>query len=135
MDMHGMLQRRKRRLRCHRIRDAMYGLVAAGAENRGAENLPGVGLHAHLHEPLRLPLFDGTVHPGHRAISHTDLTPAGARFLLCHADAPQRRIDEQAITENTVGYPTVFAVEQIAGHDLEIVVGRVSESASAVTVA
>ena len=74
------------------------------------------------------------MHPGHRAISHTDLTAAGARFPLGHADASQRRIDEQAITENAVGYPTGFAVEQVAGDDLEIVVGRVSESASAVTV-
>src|ERR1700730_3861173 len=112
----------------------MYGLVAADAENGGAEDLPGVGIHDHLHEPLRLSLFHRPIHTGHRALSHTDLTPAGARFFLGHADAPQWRIDEQAITGNPVAHPAGFAVEQIARDDLEIVVGRVSESASAVTV-
>ena len=62
------------------------------------------------------------------------MRPLARASLLGHADAPQRRIDEQAITGNPVAHPAGFAVEQIAGDDLEIIVGRVSESASAVTV-
>src|SRR6185503_10677292 len=56
MDVHGALEDGVGRLGIHGVEQAVDHLIAAGAEERGAEDLPGFGIDQHLHEPLGLAL-------------------------------------------------------------------------------
>src|SRR5262249_36204010 len=66
MDVHGALQGRVGSIRVHGIEDRMDRLVAARAEDRGAEDAPGVGVDQHLHEAESLALLDRAAYPRHR---------------------------------------------------------------------
>src|SRR6202007_472457 len=52
-----------------------------------------------------------------------------------HAGTPQRRVDVERVGGNAVAHPARIVVEQIRGHDLEIVVRGVGECALTVAVA
>src|SRR6202007_2975367 len=52
-----------------------------------------------------------------------------------HAGTPQRRVDVERVGGDAVAHPARIVVEQVGGHDLEIVVRGVGERAPAVAVA
>ena len=119
----------------HHVENAVDGFVAAGAENGGAQDLTGLGIHDGLHQPLRLALFDGAAHFAHRAATDEDRVPGGACLCFGQADATERRVDVESIGADAIAQPAVAAVEQVGRDDLEVVVRRVGECAAAVAVA
>src|SRR5207247_10211985 len=84
---------------------------------------------------LPLALLDGRADLGHRPAGRQQLAPARPRLRLGHADPAQRRIDIEGVSEDAVADPAGFAVEQVGGDDLEIVVGGMGEGAAAIAVA
>src|SRR5215218_2246591 len=58
-----------------------------------------------------------------------------ARLRYGHPDSPKRRIDVECIRRNAIAHPTLLTVQQVRGHDLEIVVRGVRERPAAITIA
>ena len=109
-------------------------LVAVDSQDRRAENLLALGVDDDLHEALRLALLDRSPDLRHRAFADEDLLAGRLRRGLGHADAAERRIDEQGIGVDPVSHPAPIAVEQVGRDDLVVVVRRVRERAPPVAV-
>jgi hypothetical protein len=58
-----------RGFRAHHVENAMDGFVAAGSENRSAEDALGFGVDHDLHEALRFAFLDRAADAGHGALS------------------------------------------------------------------
>src|SRR3954451_6378144 len=95
------------------IEDAVDRLVAAGAENGGAEDLVCLGIDGDLHKALRLALFDCAADARHRALGAEQFAASGSRLCFGHAEAAQRRINIERITERPVAAPPLLAVQQV----------------------
>src|SRR5438093_138666 len=113
----------------------MDRFVATGAEDGGAQNFSSVRVDDDLHEALCFPFLDGTRNAAHEARADQEPPTAGARLHLGHSDAAERRIGVEGIAGYALVQTPRFAVEQVGGDDLEIVVGRVGEGAVAVALA
>jgi len=57
------------------------------------------------------------------------------RCGIGHADAAERRIDVEGVTEHAVANPPAFTVKEVGGDDREIIVRCVGERAAPVAVA
>src|SRR5205085_7595719 len=110
-------------------------LVTASPEDRGAEDLPRLGIDDDLHEALCLAFLDRAPDAAHRPLRAEQGAAAGARLAVGHADTAERRIDVQGVANNAVADLARLAVEQIGGDDLEVVVGGMGEGAAAVALA
>ena len=75
----------------------MHDFVAAGAEDRRAENLLRLGVDDDLDEPVGLALLDGALDVLHRALADERRSAGRAHFGFGHAGAAERRIDEQPV--------------------------------------
>ena len=93
--MHRVRERGVGRAGIHRVGEAVHRFVAAGAENRGAENFLCLGVDEDLHEAEGLTLFDRAADLRHRSPPDEERATGGACFVLGHADPPERRIDEE----------------------------------------
>ena len=113
----------------------MDDLVAAGAEDRRAQDLLALGVDDDLHEALRLALLDRSLHLRHGALADEDLLAGRLRRGLRHPGPAERRLDEERVGLDAVGHPPGVVVQEIRGHDLEVVVGRVRERAPPIAVA
>src|ERR1700704_3617745 len=100
--MYSIAERLERSLGRHRIQDAVDGFVASNAQNGGAQNLLALLINHHFHETLRLAFLDGARDAGHGPAANPDLVICCAGLRLRHADASEWRIDEQAITGDSV---------------------------------
>ena len=113
----------------------MDHLVAAHAEDGGAEDALALRVHQHLHETLRLSLLHRATDAAHRARGDQGRAPRSAHLRLGHAGAPERRVDVQGIAVDAVGHPPRLGAQQVAGHDLIVVVGGVGKGAAPVALA
>ena len=93
-----------------------------------------VGIDRDLHETQRLAFFDRAADPRHRPLPAQDGPAQSAGLLVGHSDAPERRIDEQAVGDDAVGDAPRFIVQEIGRDNLVIIVGRVGEGAAAVAI-
>ena len=91
-------------------------------------------IHQHLHEAQRLAALLRAADAGHGQDALQGRPSAGPYFRLGHADATQRRVGEQRIGGDAVGYPARVVIQQIGGDDLEVIVGGVGEGAPAIDV-
>src|SRR2546422_11249368 len=112
----------------------MKGVVAAAAENGGSKDRLRLSIDDDLHEALRLTLLNGARAPGYRSLADAHRISLGTRLRFGQADAPERRVDVEGITRDPVAHPAVVPIQQIGGDNLEVVVGRVGEGATAVAV-
>ncbi len=133
--MHRALDHRIGRFRVHRIQNAVDGLVAAGSQNRRAQNFAAVRIHQDLHEAERLALFHGAPHSRHGSRSHQCALAGFPHFRLRHARSSQRRIDVEPVGGDPVADAPRVVVQQIGGYDFIIVVRSMGEAAMAVAVA
>ena len=86
----------------HPIACCMHDLVAVEPEDRCAQQHLGVRVDQHLHETLRLAGFVRPAYELHRHLRAQHLAAAGASFALAHADATERRVDEQRVARDAV---------------------------------
>src|SRR5260221_13534392 len=93
----GLLQGRIRDAGVHHVEDAVDRLVAAGAQDGGAEDLRRLRVDDHLHESLRLVLLDSASHTGHGPMPDEQGAAARARLGLRDADAAEWRIDIESV--------------------------------------
>src|ERR1700730_5166262 len=135
MYVHGTLKRRVRHLGIHDIENAVDDLVAAAAEDGGPENLLCVGIDDDFDEALRLSLLDGARHPSHWPSSDQDALSKMPCLGLRHTGATERWIYIKGIGGKTVADAAAIAIEKVGRDDLEVIVGRMGESALAVAVA
>ena len=70
-----------------------------------------------------------------RALSDEHLVPTPVRLGDRHAGTAERRVDVKRIGLDSLRYAARLTVEQVARHDLEVVVGRMGEGALSVAVA
>ena len=70
VDMDGALHHGVGSLGVHQVEDRVDDLIAADAEDGGAEELLGLGIDQHLHEALRLALLEGAAHVLHGHLGH-----------------------------------------------------------------
>ena len=113
----------------------MHDLVTVQAQDRGAQQLPGIGVHEYLHETLRLAHFAGAADPGHEHFRGEQFSSALLCFSLVHADPAERRVDEEGIAGYAVGDPARIVIEQVGGHDFIIIPGGMGERTLAVGIA
>src|SRR5256885_5188813 len=74
-------------------------------------------------------------HTRHRVFSDFELITFGASFFLGHADAAKLRVGEDAVRHGPISDREILPFHQIAVNDLEIVVGDVRESRTALAIA
>src|SRR6516164_8587668 len=117
------------------IEDAVNRLVAAGAENGRTKDLLRRGIGKNLHEAESLVLLDRTADTSHWTGGGKIRQAAGTHLCFGHADSPERRINEERVSKDTITDAPFIAVEQIGGDDLVIIVGGVGERAATVAVA
>jgi hypothetical protein len=80
----------------------MHHLVAVQAEDGRAQDSLAVGIDQYLHEPLRFAGFARAADTLHRHLGAQHTFATGLRLDLRHADAPERRVDEQRIAGDAV---------------------------------
>src|SRR5579863_3085260 len=112
----------------------MHGLVAADAENRGAQYLLALGIDQYFHEALGLAFFAGPRDLSHRHFAHQDFRPGTLGLSLAHADTTQRWICEQTVDRDAVTDLAIRAMQKVVGHDLEVVVGGMRKSTAPIAV-
>jgi len=61
-------------------------------------------------------------------------SPGTPRFGFRQAHSTERRIDEQSVDRDPIADLAIRALEEIIGHDLVVVVGRVREAGPAVAI-
>src|SRR5215207_2440806 len=135
MDRHGALERDVGYARIDHVENAVNGFIAAGSQDRGAQDLVRLGVDDDLHKPFRLALLDRAADPGHRTGADQQRLTRRARLRDGHPDAPQRRIDVERVSRDAVAYPALLAIKPVRSNDLEIVVGGVGESSAPVAIA
>ena len=93
------------------------------------------GFDVDLEKTARLALFHRARDARHRALRDQRLDAFALDLGGVHADAPERRVDEQAVDRHPVGPLAIGAREQVVGDDLVVVVRGVGERALAVAIA
>src|SRR5688572_5700477 len=119
MDGYGALERSVGCAGIHHVEHAVDRLVAAGSQDRGAEDLVRLSVHDDLHEPLRLALLDGTGDTGHRTLADQQRPTRCLRLRYRHSDPSERRIDVERVRGDAITHPPLLTIEKIGGHDLE----------------
>lgn len=135
MNRHGALQCGVRRAGVDNIEDTVDRLVAPGAEDRRAEDQLCLGIDGDLHKTARLALLDRASDPSHQPLRGEQSPAPGARLPIGHPDTAEWRIGVEGITQHTIADASIFAVKEVGGDDLEIVIRGVGECASPVAVA
>src|SRR5262245_56699 len=93
------------------VENTVDRLVAAGAEDRGAQDLLRLCIDSDFHQPLCFAFLDGAPHLGHRSLSNQKLAAGRSRLLLGHADTSERRVDVERITDHALAHAAVFAIQ------------------------
>src|SRR5687767_5970930 len=135
MNVHRAADDRPGRLRVHHVEDRVNDLVAAGAEDRGAQDGAVLGIDRDLHESLRLALLDRACDARHRPLADERLAPALANLGLRHPCPTERRIRVQRVRGDPIAHPAWIVLQQVRDDDLAVVVRGVGERALAVAVA
>src|SRR5262245_29989664 len=117
------------------VENAVDRLIAAGAQDRGAQDLSGLCIDSDLHQSLRFAFLDGATHFGHRALPDQELAAGRSRLLLRHADTSERRVDVERVTDHALAHAAVFAVQEIRRDDLVVVIGSMGKRTATVAVA
>jgi hypothetical protein len=134
VDVHRALRDDVWRLGVHQVEDSMDRLVAPYAEDASAQKPAALAVDENFHEALRLALFDGAAYILHSHLRHRSRLPGFSHLCLGHSHATKRRIGAEIVSEDAVADTAWIVVEQICGHNLEIVPGRVGERATAVAI-
>jgi len=134
MDVDGARDDGVGKLRVHRRQQGVHDLVTTDPQY-GGEDLFGIRVHQNLDETIRLAALAGVTDAGHHALADQHPSTGFARLLFGDADATERRIGEQTVTEDPVRNTSWVVVEQVGSDDLVVVVRRVGEGALAVAVA
>ena len=113
----------------------MHDFVAVHAEEGCPQDALRVCVGQHLHESLLLAGFAGAADALHRHLCAQHPHATGQGFSLRHADAAQRRVDEQRTARDAIGDAARVGIEQIRHLDLVVVPRGVREGAAAVAVA
>src|SRR5437762_2351215 len=100
----------------------MDRFVAAGSQNRRAQDLLRLRVHQYLHEALRFALLDGAADLCHRARADESASATLADFRLRHPGPPERRVDIEAVRQDAVTDAAAIVVEKICRDNLKIVV-------------
>ena len=87
----------------------------------GGEDLFGIRVHQNLDETIRLAALAGATDAGHHALADQHPSTGFARLLFGDADATERRIGEQTVTEDPVRNTSWVVVEQVGSDDLVVV--------------
>ena len=91
VDVHGLLQRGVGRVLRHHVEERMNGLVAAGAEDRAAQDPLRFRIDGDFHETQRLALLDRAADARHR--SHADHRLAAERRISVRSCRRDRAAD------------------------------------------
>ncbi len=113
----------------------MNRFIAAYSENGGAQNFLRFFIHHNFHKALRFAFFDRAAHFRHGAFADECAPACVANLRLGHTSAPQRGVDEKAVSRNAITHSPGIVIQQVRGYNFEIIIGRVSECAFAVAVA
>ena len=89
----------------------MHGLVAIQTQNGCPENFLCIGIHDYFYESARLAKFPRTADTRHHSFTHQRPPARFPHFSLGHANPPERRVDEEAETENTVCYLAAVVIK------------------------
>ena len=121
MNVHRALNNGGGRFRIHHVEDGVDDLVAARAEDHGAQNLARPGIDKYFHEAFRLALFDGAFDFGHGAFANQRRSAALANFRFRQATTTEGRIDVERVGGNAIGDAARVVVEQVGGDDFGVV--------------
>src|SRR3954464_3343433 len=135
MDAHAALKLPDRRARIDGVDERLHRLVAAGAQERRAEDAPALLLDVNLEKALRLALFDRPRDARHWPLADARPQAGFTDLRFAHSDAPERRVGIESIDRDAIGPFASGAREQVVRDDLVIVVRGMGEGALAVSVA
>ena len=113
-----------------------HHFAAFEAQDGGAEELVGVGVHDGFHEAAGFVHFKrsmGDVIHGHAGDADGAILRAGLRFG--EADAAKLRVDEDGVGHKSIGSGGAAVFQQVGAQDAEIVVGNVREGRAPLDVA
>src|SRR5580704_18691992 len=112
----------------------MHGLIAADAENRGAQYLLALGIDQHFHEALSLAFFARPRDPSHRHLAHQDFRAGALGFSLTHADTTERWVCEKTVDRDAIADLALRAIQKVVGNDLEVVIGGMRKGTAPIAV-
>ena len=118
----------------HHVENRMHDFVAAGSEDRGAENLLRAGIDDDLDEAGGLAFFDGSLDVLHGAGADEGRFAGSAHFRFRHAGTPERRIDEQSVGRDAIADAARIVLEEVGDDDFGVVERRVRKGAAAVAI-
>ena len=134
MYRHSPAQRLDGLICAHQVQDAVNRLIAAGSEDRGAQDSLRIGIRHDLHETLRLAFLDGATDSGHLTFGTKKSAPTLCRFGVRHSHSRERGVDVKRVAGHALAHASVPTIEQVGGDDLKVVVGCVREGTTPIAV-
>jgi hypothetical protein len=116
------------------IEKGVNHFVTAYAQQGCSKDKLGFVINEDFHEALRFALFERAAHLFHGHFCNESRPSGGSDFGFGHACPAQWRIDVEILGSDTVRHAALLMTEQIGCDNLEIIVGRMGERATAVAI-
>src|SRR5271165_3637995 len=131
MDVHSSLQQSVGKISKHESVEYLDSLASIAGQNCCSQNAIIAGVNDNLHQTVGFVALVGSRHHRHWDLANLQFVSLGPGFLLGQADAAQLGIGENAVWHEPLIDREILVLDQVGIHDLEVVIGNVSEGRSA----